>query len=70
MEKLVSIIVPCFNGEKFIERFLKSILDQTYKKVELIFINDGSTDSTEEIVLSYKKKWKKRNKVYIYKPRK
>ncbi|EPC09176.1 glycosyltransferase family A protein [Fusobacterium ulcerans] len=66
MEKLVSIIVPCFNGEKFIERFLKSILDQTYKKVELIFINDGSTDSTEEIVLSYKKKMEKRGIKFIY----
>ena len=66
MEKLVSIIVPCFNGEKFIERFLKSILDQTYKKIELIFINDGSTDGTEEIVLSYQKKMEKRGIKFIY----
>ena len=38
---LVSIVTPCFNGEKFIERFLNSILNQTYSNIELILINDG-----------------------------
>ena len=53
MEKMVSIITPCFNGEKFVGRYLESILNQTYKNIELIFVNDGSTDRTEEIVKSY-----------------
>lgn len=60
MEKqqpLVSIITPCFNGERFVHRFLDSILGQTYKNIELIFVNDGSTDATEEIVLSYREKF-------------
>lgn len=50
---LVSIITPCYNGERFVARLLDSILKQTYTNIEFIFVNDGSTDSTEEIFLSY-----------------
>lgn len=53
MEKKVSIITPCFNGEKFVSRYLDSILNQTYKNIELILVNDGSTDRTEDIIKSY-----------------
>lgn len=53
---LVSIITPCYNGEKYLENYFQSILDQTYRPLELIFINDGSTDQTEEIALSYRTK--------------
>ncbi|HEY5588466.1 MAG TPA: glycosyltransferase family A protein, partial [Candidatus Paceibacterota bacterium] len=65
---LVSIITPCYNGEKFVHRYLDSILAQIYPNIELIFINDGSTDRTEEIVLSYKNKFdiKGINFIYIY----
>lgn len=52
-EKKVSIITPCFNGEEFAERFFENILDQSYQNIELIFVNDGSTDRTEEIAKSY-----------------
>ena len=48
-EKKVSVIVPIYNVEVFIEKCVKSIMNQTYKNIELIFINDGSTDKTEEI---------------------
>ena len=51
---LISIIAPCFNGEHYIGRFLDSILAQTYPNIELILINDGSKDKTEEIIMSYK----------------
>lgn len=54
---LVSIITPCLNGQEFVKRYLDSILNQTYKNLELIFVNDGSTDLTEQIVLSYKQKF-------------
>ena len=47
---MVSLIIPCFNGEKFINRCLDSVLDQSYKDIELIFVNDGSTDKTSEII--------------------
>lgn len=51
--KLVSIVSPCYNGEGYIERYLKSILAQTYRPLELILVNDGSTDRTGDIILSY-----------------
>jgi len=60
-QPLVSIITPCYNGEKFVYRFLDSVLGQAYNNIELIFINDGSTDKTEEIVLSYRLKFVKKN---------
>lgn len=45
----VSIIVPVYNGEEYIRECLNSIVNQTLKEIEIIIINDGSTDSTEEI---------------------
>jgi glycosyltransferase involved in cell wall biosynthesis len=51
--KLVSIITPCYNTERYIKRLLNSVLSQTYRPIEFIAVNDGSTDRTEEIVRSY-----------------
>jgi glycosyltransferase involved in cell wall biosynthesis len=45
-QPLVSVIVPCFNHEKFVLQCIKSILDQTYKYIELIVIDDGSKDQS------------------------
>ena len=50
---LVSIILPVFNGEKYLEESIQSILNQTYKNLELIIIDDGSTDSTLIIAHSF-----------------
>ena len=66
MQKKVSIITSCYNGEKHLYYFLNSILNQTYKNIEFIFINDGSTDFTEKIIKSYNKKFIKRNIKFIY----
>lgn len=44
----VSIIMPVYNGEKYVNKSIKSVLDQNFKDFELIVINDGSTDSTLE----------------------
>jgi len=65
---LVSIITPCYNGEEYVQRFLSSVLNQTYDNIEMIFINDGSTDNTEKIVLEYKNKFNDKGieLIYIY----
>ena len=46
MDPKISIIVPIYNKEQTIERCLKSLMEQTYKNIEIICINDGSTDSS------------------------
>lgn len=53
MGKLVSIITPTYNHEKFIEECIQSVLVQTYKNWEMIIIDDGSIDNTESIVRNY-----------------
>ncbi len=57
--KLVSIIVPCFNQAKYLEETLKSVLDQVYKNWECIIVNDGSKDHTEEIAAKWAKEYKR-----------
>lgn len=52
-QELVSIISPCYNMESYLGRFLDSLIAQTYKHLEIILVNDESTDSTEEIIKSY-----------------
>lgn len=63
---LVSIITPCYNGERFVKRYFDCILAQTYSPLELVFINDGSTDKTEEIALSYRERLEQKGIRYIY----
>lgn len=46
----VSIIIPAYNVEKYIERCIKSAINQTLKEIEIIIVNDGSTDSTHNII--------------------
>ena len=50
---MISVIMPVYNGEKYLIEAIESILNQTYKDFEFIILNDGSTDKTEEIILSY-----------------
>lgn len=53
---LVSVIVPVYNAEKYINNTIESILDQTYKNIELLIIDDGSTDSSAKICDEWGKK--------------
>lgn len=50
--KLLSVIVPCYNSERYIRRCVESILKQTYSSLEVIIVNDGSTDKSEELIKS------------------
>ena len=54
--KKLSIIIPCYNTEKYINKCLDSVLNSTLKDIEVIIINDGSKDSTLDIIKSYKDK--------------
>lgn len=65
MKPKVSILTPCYNSERFIERLLNSVLNQTYDNIEFIIINDGSTDDTVSVLEKYKEKFQ--NKKYTYK---
>lgn len=56
MCELVSIIVPIYNVEKYLERCICSILCQTYSNLEIILVNDGSTDNSKSIIDKYSKK--------------
>lgn len=52
----ISVVIPAYNVEKYIERSLESVLRQTYLPFEILVVNDGSTDHTEEVIESYKDK--------------
>lgn len=55
---LVSCIVAVYNEEKLIENCIKSMINQTYKNMEIIFVNDNSSDKSIDILNKYKKLWK------------
>ena len=56
MDDLISIIIPAYNVEKYISKCLESIIKQTYSNIEIILVDDGSTDKTSEICDEYAKK--------------
>jgi len=56
MEPTISVIMPVYNAEKYIDEAIQSILNQSYEDFEFLIINDCSTDATEKIILSYKDK--------------
>ena len=63
--ELVSIVIPCYNQAQYLEESIQSAIDQTYSNIEIIIINDGSTDNTEEITLLLQKKYPKKIQVIL-----
>lgn len=57
MKNGVSVIIPCYNVEKYLENCLDSILTQNYKNLEIILVDDCSTDDTWKIIKKYQKKY-------------
>jgi glycosyltransferase involved in cell wall biosynthesis len=64
MEPLVTVIIPTYNRARFIAEAVESVLNQTYRKIETMVVDDGSTDNTREILKAYRGKIK-----YIYQQR-
>ena len=58
MSKKVSIIIPCFNQEKYVKEAIESALNQTYKNIEIICVNDGSTDNSSSLIKDLVNKYK------------
>ena len=55
MNELITIIVPVYNVERQIDRCIKSLLEQTYENIEILLVDDGSTDKSLEICEKYEK---------------
>ena len=53
----VTIIIPVYNSEKYIGKCLDSILQQTYQDFEILVVNDGSKDNSQEVINKYKEKY-------------
>lgn len=53
---LISVLMPVYNSEKYLKEAIESILDQSYKNIELLIINDGSKDGSDKIIRLYKDK--------------
>ena len=57
-EELISVVVPVYNVEKYLERCVDSIIKQTYKNLDIILVDDGSQDNSGKICDKYKEKYK------------
>lgn len=64
MEQKISVIVPAYNVEKYIRRCLDSLVNQTYSQMEIIVVDDGSTDGTGEIIQEYVERYE--GKVFLF----
>lgn len=53
MDSLVSIVIPAYNGERYVAAALDSVLAQRYRPLEILVVDDGSTDSTQQIARGY-----------------
>ena len=57
MNKKISVIIPVYNAEKYLKRCIESVINQTYKNLEIIMVDDGSKDNTQTIGEEYAMKY-------------
>ncbi len=62
---LVTIIIPVYNTEKFLKNCLESVVNQTYKNIEIIVIDDASTDQSNKIIKNFEKTFKNIKGIYL-----
>lgn len=61
----VSVIIPVYNVEKFLRKCVESVLNQTLKNIEILIINDGSTDGSQKVIEELEKKYPNKIKAYV-----
>lgn len=61
----VSVIIPVYKVEQYIEKCLISLVEQTLEDIEIIIVNDGSTDNSEKIILEYQKRYPNKIKYLV-----
>lgn len=66
MKPLVSVITPCYNGGKYIDRYAHSMLAQDYDHLQIIFMDDGSTDGSREKIFAYQQDFEKKGYILEY----
>lgn len=57
MNEAVTILIPCYNGQKYLERCLDSCVKQTYQNLQILIVNDGSNDESQNIIEAYIQKY-------------
>lgn len=62
----LSILSPCYNGEKFIKKYFENLLEQSFREYEVIIVNDGSKDKSDEIIVQYKQIFERRGIQFKY----
>ena len=56
-KELISVIIPIYNAEKYLRQCLESVINQTYKQLEIILVNDGSTDGSLSVCYEKKRRY-------------
>lgn len=65
MNELISVIIPIYNAKEYLNKCVDSVINQTYKNIEIILVDDGSNDGSEEICKTYSQNYKNISCIHI-----